>query len=221
MTMTTEEAKAILAFCGMIIAVGSLLVATRSLLLNLERSRRELAVRLIYDWANHLDWATSRAIRIATELPSDVVSSIGKRKPTKVPSKFYDGISSILRIEFPAIKLSDERPDINSDFELTEEQSSFIRYLWIRWLNRLEGTLAAWARGAADLSLMHWEFEPLVKGSEPALEALKEIRVGLPVIDKFYSQILKDGEIDIVEPLGMFTQSWSWKVSGHRKRARG
>ena len=199
--------KTIIDVVGTFTAACGLLVAARTLLLNLERSRRELAVKLIYDWANDVDWATSRAVKIATQLPAPVVSSIGRREPTSMSTEFYNGMLSILRTEFPEKDFSDKPTDTKVEFEITAEQSAFIRFLWIRWLNRLEGTLAAWARGAADLTLMHAEFEPLVEGSEAALDALSEIRKGLPIIDEFYRQIKESGRIVVIQPLGFF--SWN------------
>jgi hypothetical protein len=199
------DLKTAIEVVGACTGIFSLLVTARAILLNLERSRRELAVKLIYDWANDIDWATSRSVKLATQLPPQIVSAIGRREATAVSAAFYNGMVIVLRREFPEDKLDDTA----AQFAITAEQSAFIRFLWTRWLNRLEGTLAAWATGAADLTLMQAEFEPLVEGTEAALEALADIRKGLPVIEKFYSQMKAKKEIRVAEPLSLFTLNLS------------
>ncbi|TDW65027.1 hypothetical protein EDF57_103203 [Novosphingobium sp. PhB55] len=187
-----------------IIAIFSLIVATKALLLNLERSRRELAVRLIYDWANHLDWETSRAIRMAAELPSYVITAIQCRESVLVPVKYYETMTSLLRTEFTNDVFS--KPPEDGSFRITIEHSAFIRHLWVKWLNRLEGTLAAWHRGAADISLMRVEFEPLIVGSEAVLKKLQSLWDGMPVTREFCRLYDEHKSIQVSEPLGLF--SW-------------
>lgn len=188
--------------------VVSILIAASAVLQSLERGRRELAVSLIYNWAHDTDWATSRAITVLKELPSAVVDDIDEKRATKIPGAQYDAIVSILRREFPEGNLPARPQDSGSDFTLTPEQSAFIKYLWVRWLNRLEGTLAAWLQGAAAPELMRTEFAPLVLARKGELEILKNVRHGLPIIDTFVRAANNnDGLVSVQEELGLFP--WS------------
>ena len=194
----------IVKWLGGIVAFFSLLVAAISLRQNLERERRTLAVRLIYDWAGDLDWATSRALELAPELQKEQVSAIFGKEEAYIPARHYDSIASILQTNFARESLP-SRPDAATvEFKITKEQSIFVRFLWVRWLNRLEGTLAAWLKGAADLELMKREFEPLVKGSRTKLEALEIGRAELPVVEAFYQEMKKEGRLKRSPPLGLF-----------------
>jgi hypothetical protein len=162
----------IIQWLGGILAFFSLLVAASSLLQNLERERRALAVRLIYDWAGDTDWPTSRAIIIVSDLSQDVIRAIDRKEEVSIPSRHFDSIISILETNFPKEGLPCRPNEAAPTFKVTPEHSAFIKFLWVRWLNRLEGTLAAWLQGAADPELMEHEFQPLVTGRTAELEAL-------------------------------------------------
>jgi hypothetical protein len=195
---------AILETLKVLVPVASLLVATSALLQNLERARRELATTLIYNWANHLDWPTSRAIGLLKHLESDVVKDIDGKKATSLRLELYDAIVSVLTVEFSNRELPKKEESSPGKFKITAEQSEFIRYLWVRWLNRLEGTLTAWREGAASAEIMSAEFAPLVKGREAELRALEHVRIGLPVIDAFCNAESKNGALDVRPKLGIF-----------------
>jgi hypothetical protein len=68
----------------------------------------------------------------------------------------------------------------------------------------LKGTLTAWQQGAASAEVMHQEFEPLVRGRHAELEALKQVRNGLPVIEAFCEAATKKGQITVRPKLGIF-----------------
>ncbi len=184
--------------------VLSILVAASAILQTLERGRRELAVSLIYDWAKDTDWATSRSITILKELPASVIDEIDQKRATRIPASEYEAVVGILRAEFPENSLPPIPTDTAGDFAISREQSAFIRYLWVRWLNRLEGVLAAWLQGAAAPELMHEEFSPLVNGRRAELDMLKHVRNGLPVIDEFFKRASGSGGISVRPKLGVF-----------------
>lgn len=188
---------------ALFVAVGGLFVALSSLLQNLERSRRELASALIYNWANHLDWPTSRALALLHRVDSAVIDSIDNKDATTLKADLYDTVVSVLATEFTTRELP-KRPDAEGgEFTITAEQSAHIRFLWVRWLNRLEGTLTAWQQGAASAEIMKAEFEPLVVGKKTELDALKGVRYGLPVIDAFCKEVTS-GRIEVRPKLGIF-----------------
>lgn len=184
--------------------VVSVLIAASAILQNLERGRRELAVSLIYNWANDTDWATSRSITIAKELPDNAIQEINGKRTASIPGLYYDGVVSILRTGFPEESLPPRPSDPRAVFEISPEQSAFIHFQWVRWLNRLEGTLAAWQQGAADPVLTAREFAPLVKGTSAELEVLTKVRAGLPIIAEFYRQQKETGAIEVRPRLGVF-----------------
>src|SRR5262245_45861457 len=99
-------------------AVGSVLFAASAILQTLERARRELAVSLIYNWANHTEWATSRAVAIAKELPETAICNINAKRSASIPSVHYEGIVSILRTAFPEDDLPG-RPSNKTEFQIS------------------------------------------------------------------------------------------------------
>lgn len=202
----------ILAF---LVPICSLTVAWGALVQNRERARRELAVNLIYNFANGTNWATARAIAIAKQLPPDVIQNIGAEGSVSLPNVHYDAVIGILRTTFPEKELpslpnnkarANDRTQSNGrneSFQITSEQSAFIRFLWLSWLNRLEGTLSAWIQGAAAMELMDSEFAPLIEGSSSELAKLAKIREGLPILEEFCRQ-QREGKRIRVAPLGLF-----------------
>jgi hypothetical protein len=190
-------------FLKVLIPTASVLIAASAILQTLERGRRELAVSLIYNWANDTDWSTSRSINIAKELPPDVITKIDDKEGASIPAKNYDGIISVLKGQFSEQDLPAKPNNSNERFQITSEQSAHIRFLWVRWLNRLEGTLAAWQQGAADVDLMTREFKPLVEGKKAELRILATVREGLPIIAQFYDQ-MQAGGIQVRPPLRVF-----------------
>jgi hypothetical protein len=188
-----------------IVGLAGLFVATSSLLQNLERSRRELASALIYNWANHLDWQTSSALALLKQIDVAVIESIDDLKPASLPAVAYERVVSILKAEFSDRGLP-ERPMTAATFDISEEHSAHIRFLWVRWLNRLEGTLTAWQQGAASAQVMHTEFEPLVKGRRAELQKFQDAKMldGLSVICEFCRLVKEGGRITIRPKLGIF-----------------
>ncbi|GAC26666.1 hypothetical protein GMES_4400 [Paraglaciecola mesophila KMM 241] len=172
------------------LTVVSFLVAAFAIIQNQERSRRELATTLIYNWANHLDWPTSRAIGLLADLKKSVVVSIDNREEAEFQVELYDAILSVLTVEFLQRDLPAKPKPEDTIFRISAEQSAFIRFLWVRWLNRLEGTLTAWQQGAASEEIMRSEFKPLVEGRKAELKALEDVRDGLPVIASFFDEHL-------------------------------
>jgi hypothetical protein len=89
----------------------------------------------------------------------------------------------VLREKFSE-EILPKAPRGKDKFEITEEHSRFIRFLWTRWLNRLEGTLAAWDQRAANAPVLERNFEPLVRRSESQIKRLST-EEDLPITHKF------------------------------------
>jgi hypothetical protein len=201
----TETAQQFVEILKILLTIGSILVAASALLQNLERARRELAVNLIYSWANDTDWATKRAISIAMELGGTIIQQINDMESSSIRAEHYAGVVSILRAGFPEEELPPPPSNGKPEFQITPEHSAFIRFQWIRWLNRLEGTLAAWQQSAADPELMEKEFKLLVQGTTAEVRVLKPVRGDdLPVINAFYDEVGGTGQIKRRRRLGVF-----------------
>lgn len=196
----------IVKWSGGVVGFLSFLLAARSLLVKLERERRALAVKLIYEWARDTDWATVRSTQIALALNEDVIKAINEKREASIPTEHYDSILSILATHFGKEGLPPPGGESSGTFQITSEQSAFIRFLWARWLNRLEGTLAAWQQRAADRELMEAEFKPLAKAYSGELKQLSVVREDLPVIELFYRSMNEDRKFKIRGALGIF--SW-------------
>ena len=96
----------------------------------------------------------------------------------------------MLTVEFLQRDLPAKPKPEDTIFRISAEQSAFIRFLWVRWLNRLEGTLTVWQQGAASEEIMRSEFKSLVEGRKAELKALEDVRDGLPVIASFFDEHL-------------------------------
>ena len=207
-----EDIKSVTQIGGTIVGLFGLFVATSSFLQNLERSRRELASKLVYDWAHHLDWPTSRALALLPQLDSGIVASIESKQGVEFPANFYDAVTSVLAGQFAnSLPVKPEKPA--KTFFITAEHSAYIRYHWVRWLNRLEGTLTAWQLGAASIEVMKREFEPLVKGRAAELKALeKDFLSSCPVVLAFYKWVNEQKDIPVHPGLGLFP----WRIKPPR-----
>jgi hypothetical protein len=186
---------------GPLITALGVLIAAVSLLRGLERGRRELAVNLIYNWTKDLDWVSDRAINLAKTLKSDVIEQIRNKEGVSIPTVHFDCVTSVLRGGFPEGNLPDKPSNSATTFQITPEHSAFIYFLWVRWLNRLEGTLAGWLQGTANIYLMQREFGPLVKSE---LKVLSIVRDGLPIISAFYKEVIETDEVRRYQPLSIF-----------------
>ena len=206
-TMDERLFEIILETIKILLPVFSVLLAASAILKTLERGRRELAVKLINDWANDSDWATNRSITIATLIPSAALNDINDKKEALVPKDFLTAFHSILKNDFSKVELPKLEDDSSTDSKLSMEQRAFIKHLWVRWLNRLEGILAAWQQGAASQDIMRIEFEPLVKSQIAELDRLERVRQGLPINEEFVRQVKTTNTIDIKPSLGIFPGS--------------
>lgn len=192
-----------------VLTTSALLLTAFTIYLNLQKSRRELASMLVYNWANDNDWATTSAIVLARTLTEgkreqspDVIAAILEKEKIELEEKYFASVISILGSEFepsqlPKLPSKKSSSNENVKFLLEEEHSAYIRYLWIKWLNRLEGTLAAWQQGAADRDLMEKEFSPLVIGVKSQLSSFTEIVEGLPVTKVFHKKMNDTGKIKL------------------------
>ena len=190
-----------------VIGAAGLFVTVSALLQNLERSRRELASNLIYNWANHLDWPTSRALTLLPRLDQAVIDDIHSKREASLPADLYEAVVSILSGEFTNRELPQRPEGQTRAFQISAEHSAHIRFLWVRWLNRLEGTLTAWKEGAASADVMRNEFEPLVIGRQAELAALEQVLIGLPVVKAFYEHARDRGTLKVRSQLGI----WPWR----------
>lgn len=172
---------------GPVLTFGGLFLTWIGILSAVRRGRRELTANLLYNWSRDVDWPASRAIELARDLPEDVVKSIEQRKPTNIDISHYDSVVTVLREKFSDQGLP-TKIESESLFQITEEHSRFIRFLWARWLNRLEGTLAAWDQRAANASTLKASFKPLVISSQIQIMRLST-EDDLPITRKFLKEI--------------------------------
>jgi hypothetical protein len=123
---------------------------------------------------------------------------------TRTIASVGSAIASVLASQFTnSLPARPEKPA--QTFAITAEHSAYIRYHWVRWLNRLEGTLTAWQLGAASTEVMKREFEPLVKGRAAELKALEKDFLGsCPVVHAFYQWVNEHKDIPVHPGLGMF-----------------
>src|SRR5689334_4541548 len=181
------SAGVVITFLGVSATLIGVFIAARNIKEGVNRGRRELTANLLYNWSRDVDWAASRAIELAENLPMQIVDVIIRKDKTSIPAARHAGVTVVLREKFPKDELP-KKPSATGTFELNEEHSAFIHFLWFRWLNRLEGILAAWIEEAAYRNRLEDEFGPLVIAYQQVLDRLV-IPGDLPILTEFRNEI--------------------------------
>jgi hypothetical protein len=188
---------------AVVVTATGVVVAAANILRSLDRSRRELAANLFYNWAKDIDWITSRSLDLATKLHTQTIENIKKKLPTTIPSDHYDLVVTILSSVFDVENIPARPENKSQEFKINAEHSAYIYFNWGRWLNRLEGALAGWFEDTADSRLIKIEFAPLLEAYHKVLDIPNE---GLSVIDAFWNEIKRDKEPKKPPRLAIFSR---------------
>jgi hypothetical protein len=195
MTTSALHTDLILKTATLCVAFFGFALTIVTLYFNYQRGRRELAVRLMIDWANNSDVATKYCMRLAADLSDSDVTSVWERKKVKISDTHLDLVRQLLIEGFDQDDLSKLRSDGTGSVTIESLYVEFIHYHWTRYLNRLESTLAAWDSHVANEAMMERQFGKLLSDRENLLRKLTKLdpaaRNGacFPTVEKFLQKI--------------------------------
>lgn len=156
-----------------------------------ERSRRELASRLVMNWIEHLTLEMVAAKQFAETLEKDDSKHLYEKQPFSVPRKRKRMIEAALGKSLDADQLV--TPD-SSDILLKSEQVFAIGWHVTQYLNYMEAILVPWWKDVADHNIIEAQFKSYVnvRKSEYVLEKYRAYCQGespYPAIDAFVKKM--------------------------------
>jgi len=144
-------------------AIQQLDTTIQSLKADHERSRRERAVELLRHWDSNLTLSGAVARKFAESLNFETSKCLYQQKPFKIKNTHYGLFVGCLS-PASAKQRREEKPD--EDIEVTERESSEIRWAVLSYLNHLETVLAAVRHNVADKEMLYEQFTYLVSPSD-------------------------------------------------------
>jgi len=144
-------------------------IAFRQFKADHERSRREKAVDLLFEWSKALkkEWAIVR--KIIETLTEEQCREVFAQQKITIPEK-----QKKLLLHFFDEKVLEEKE--SGEAVLSEAQSSELRWHAISYLNSLEAVLIAWQYSVVDRGMVESQFGYLFR-PEQGHSALKYFRV--------------------------------------------
>lgn len=146
-----------------------------------ERSRRQLSVELMEGWVRNLSQHSTAARKLVDKFSSEQAISLYAQEPFAVDGRYVPLLDAALK----------DRLEIHdSNYTLTVEQSSSLRWEIINYLNALEIVLSAWSHNIADREMIEEQFHDLVS-PEKDVYLLKNFRIAAggsstyPCIEEF------------------------------------
>lgn len=106
-------------------------------------------------------------------------------KETSIPAEFYERVIIILRSHQEITELPSPPTENQREFHITSTHSQLILFLWINWLNELEGVLTSWTRQPADREIMESVWAPSILINDVALNALGDLAKNCESVVKF------------------------------------
>ncbi|MEI8394944.1 MAG: hypothetical protein WCF85_09435 [Rhodospirillaceae bacterium] len=201
----TTTIAAILASFGIVIALTQAVIARGSMLADHERSRRQLAIDLVWKWSTALQ-PESKPIRdFISGLDADQCRSINEGRPFLIDSNKKGKLISCLRKQFPEIEAYINDKIINSNnghIVLEEGHIRTLRSHAVLYLNLLETVLASWRHNVADSDILEEQFNYLMSSDNESHATLDKFRsvVGIkhfPSIEKFLEHLkLKNAPLE-------------------------
>lgn len=131
-----------------------------------ERSRRQLSVQLLEGWVRNLSQHSTAARKLVDKFSEDQAKRLYAQEPFEVEAKDIPLLDAALKDTLDAGE---------TNYRLTVEQSSSLRWEVISYLNALEVILSAWNNNIADREMLEEQFRDLVS-PEKDVYLLKNFR---------------------------------------------
>lgn len=163
------DSQSIIAIASSISTIGVALlywqarILTTQLKADHERSRRESAIDMLKVWDNGLNQNDGVARKFVECLNFNQAKAIFNQESFSVDSKYWPMVRSIIPENS---KLKDFDPEGTSQLKIDDNDSAYIRWLMVSYLNRAETILSAWRHNIADKSMIEEQFSYLVKPEE-------------------------------------------------------
>jgi len=153
-----------------------------------ERSRREKAVEVLFQWSINLKEGNSLARKIAESLNEEQSRNLLNQEKICIHSRFLNSIAKLLDVDEDKLVITENH------INLTESQSSKVRWHTMTFLNSLETVLIAWQYSVADREIIENELSYLfsAKDGHAALKHFRHAAGGeesFPAIEVFSHHI--------------------------------
>ncbi|WP_144290516.1 hypothetical protein [Chitinilyticum litopenaei] len=165
-----------------------------------ERSRRERSVDILIEWSKNLKKEGSLARKIIECLSEDQCRDIFNQREVKVAKKHQILLDQL----FPS---TIEQVD-GDVIQLTEAQSTELRWHAITYLNALEFTLVAWQYSVVDREIIEVQFSYLFSPAD-GHEVLKHFRKAaggedsFPAIELFTAHLIDKRKNQLIKKLNV------------------
>jgi hypothetical protein len=162
-----------------------------------ERSRREISLQMMLEWAKKMERGTNVVTRFVDSLDEHQARRLAEEKPFTVGSDRLEYLVSLAS----ATNLTEEQvfKNTSGQIELTQTCVSLVRAQAVNYLNMLEIVLTAWKDNIGDQEVLKNEFRPLYnpQRGDYMLEKFRQAVGGsssFPSIIKFVQSIKNERE---------------------------
>ena len=174
------------------ITAFTVIIAWKQITADHERSRRERAVELVFEWAKSLSPRASISRKFAETLNKEETLSLHKQESFGVDEKYKLLLVGCLEEKEENFKVEDKK------INLTVNQVVKIRWELISYLNKLESILLAWRHNVADKDIIEEQFKYLIRledGHELLPEFISASGDGYPSIKEFAEHLKKTSKV--------------------------
>lgn len=170
--MSLQEWASIATIVGSMAVVGisfQVYISHRQLKADHERSRREKSVDILMEWSRNLKKEGSLARRIIECLNEEQCRDVFNQQELKINRKHEALLVQLFGKDIDGLNEGGDK------IQLTEAQSTELRWHAISYLNTLEFTLVAWQYSVVDKQIIEAQFSYLFRPAD-GHEVLKHFR---------------------------------------------
>lgn len=178
MPSTLNEWADIAIIIGLVYAILQFQLSKRQMSADYERSRREKSVELLMEWSKLLKRENSAARKIIDTLSEEQCRKILQQQKVRVSKEHKELLFELLyseSSELTAVELDGGLVEGDDYFELSESDSSKLRWAAVNYLNALEFVLVAWQYSIVDRDIIEHQFSYLFKPAD-GYELMKHFR---------------------------------------------
>ncbi|WP_308861486.1 hypothetical protein [Neisseria mucosa] len=178
MPSTLNEWADIAIIIGLGYAILQFQLGKKQMSADYERSRREKSVELLMEWSKLLKRENSAARKIIDTLSEEQCRKILQQQKVRVSKEHKELLFELLyseSSELTAVELDGGLVEGDDYFELSESDSSKLRWAAVNYLNALEFVLVAWQYSIVDRDIIEHQFSYLFKPAD-GYELMKHFR---------------------------------------------
>ena len=149
--MTPDQVNLVSAIANLVTA-SSVLVLVWTLYLDHERTRRQTAVNLIFEWTRAATVKGTVARKFANTLDVPQSNALFRLEPLSCDATHLDLVASLIPSDIGTLV------EANGRFALNRVQVSHLRFEIISYLNKLEAVLSSWRHNVADRDIIEEQF---------------------------------------------------------------